>query len=181
MITLAINALSNFLLKTEPMKISSRSVEELKCRIVEVSETQDYGLPNFPVDNNTYKNDTIYKMPKRLMVRVYVKAEDIESFLADIEKVQFSEELFNIYTLYNITYENFKILSYSRDLNSTMLQAAHFNLSMQEVSMVEALVENYKSSKKASYGSKQEQGNKQAKEVKKSTLLEGSNKLGFLK
>ena len=181
MITLAINALSSILLKTEPMKISSKSVEELKCRIVEVSETQDYGLPNFPVDDNTYKNDTIYKNPKRLMVRVYVKADDIEGFLANVEKVQFSEELFNIHTLYNITYENFKIVSYSRDLNSTMLQATHYNLAMQEVVMVKALVESYKSGKKAGYGSKKEQGNKQAQETKKSTLLEGSNKLGFLK
>ena len=179
MLELAINALFRFLDNTKPMKISvGKSIEALNCRIVEIQEQQNFGLPNSPVDDGTYRGDTIYKMPLTLNIRVYVKADDIDGFLAGINAGQFGEEMFSVHSLYNKVYQNMKILSYSRDTNAAMVGAAHYNIQMQELIPVKALVENYKNAKKAGYSGKKDVGNKAPQEKPKSALFSASKSLG---
>lgn len=172
MLTLALNLASKFLSKTTPLKfVHGKNLEELKCKIVEISEQQNYGLPTSPVDNGSYRGDTIYKMPLILNLRVYVKSEDIDNFIYGIEAGQFSGEMFQIYSLYDKVYKNMKVASYSRDTNSGMLGATHYNIQMQEVILVQSLVENYKNSKKPGYASKKDMGNKNPLEKPKSALF----------
>ena len=179
MLELAINALSQFLSNVKPMKISvGQTIESLNCKIVEISEQQNYGLPTSPVDDGSYRGDTIYKMPLMLNLRVYVKAEDIDNFLYGIKLGQFGEEMFEIYSLYDKVYKNMKIVSYARDTNASMLGATHYNIQMQEVILVKALVENYKNSKKAGYASKKDAGNKNPQEKPKSALFSSGKSLG---
>ena len=72
-------------------------------------------------------------------------------------------------------------MSYARDTNASMLNATHYNIQMQEVVMVQALAQSYKSQKKSGYASAKQTGNKAPAVQKKSALLEGSNAIGFFK
>ena len=131
MITFAIN-LGSFLLNiNKPMKLTIGNSEALKCRIVEISEQQNFQLPQYPIDKAEYRSDTIYREPLSVTARVYVKANDIDSFLTAIHKAQFRQELFTLFSLYNQQYANLKIVSYARDTNANMLNATHYNIQFQ--------------------------------------------------
>ena len=181
MITFAINLATNLLSGVKPMKLSVGNSVALKCRIVEITEQQNYQLPSFPIDKAEYRSDTIYRQPLNITMRVYVEANNIDAFLKAINQAQFSQNLFIISSMYNQTYKNLKIVSYARDTNATMLNATHYNIQFQEVIMVEALAQSYKSQKNSGYASKKQNGNKAPAPQKKSALLEGSNALGFFK
>ena len=181
MITFAINLATNFLSGVKPMKLSIGDNQALNCRIVEITEQQNYQLPQFPIDKAEYRSDTIYKQPLNITMRVYVEANNIDLFLRAINQAQFSQDLFTISSMYNQTYRNLKIVSYARDTNANMLNATHYNIQFQEVIMVEALAQSYKSQKNSGYGSKKQNGNQAPEPQKKSALLEGSNALGFFK
>ena len=75
---LAFNQESQFLLETTPMKITraenNADLETLSCRIVEVTEEQSWDAPAYPTDDAEFRNDTIYRHPRRVSVRVFVKA-----------------------------------------------------------------------------------------------------------
>ena len=181
MITFAINLATNFLSGVKPMKLSIGDNQALNCRIVEITEQQNYQLPQYPIDKGEYRNDTIYRQPLNITMRVYVQANNIDLFLRAINQAQFSQDLFTISSMYNQTYRNLKIVSYARDTNANMLNATHYNIQFQEVIMVEALAQSYKSQKNSGYGSKKLNGNQAPEPQKKSALLEGSNALGFFK
>ena len=181
MITFAINLATNFLSGVKPMKLSIGDNEALNCRIVEITEQQNYQLPQYPIDKAEYRSDTIYKQPLNITMRVYVEANNIDLFLRAINQAQFSQDLFTISSMYNQTYRNLKIVSYARDTNANMLNATHYNIQFQEVIMVEALAQSYKSQKNSGYASKKQNGNQAPEPQKKSALLEGSNALGFFK
>ena len=181
MITFAINLATNFLSGVKPMKLSVGDNEALNCRIVEITEQQNYQLPQYPIDKSEYRNDTIYRQPLNITMRVYVEANNIDLFLRAINQAQFSQDLFTISSMYNQTYRNLKIVSYARDTNANMLNATHYNIQFQEVIMVEALAQSYKSQKNSGYASKKQNGNQAPEPQKKSALLEGSNALGFFK
>ena len=181
MITLAINLATYLLSGVKPMKLSIGDNEALNCRIVEITEQQNYQLPQYPIDKSEYRNDTIYRQPLNITMRVYVEANNIDLFLRAINQAQFSQDLFTISSMYNQTYRNLKIVSYARDTNANMLNATHYNIQFQEVIMVEALAQSYKSQKNSGYASKKQNGNQAPEPQKKSALLEGSNALGFFK
>ena len=181
MISFAINLTSTLLSINKPMKLTIGNAEALKCRIVELSEQQNFQLPQFPVDRAEYRSDTIYREPLSVTARVYVKANDIEAFLTAIHKAQFRQELFTIFSLYNQQYASLKIVSYARDTNASVLNATHYNIQFQEVIMVQALTQDYKSQKNSGYASQKHNGNQAPEPQKKSALLEGSNALGFLR
>lgn len=181
MITFAINLATHLLSGVKPMKLSIGDNEALNCRIVEITEQQNYQLPQYPIDKAEYRNDTIYRQPLNITMRVYVEANNIDLFLRAINQAQFSQDLFIISSMYNQTYRNLKIVSYARDTNANMLNATHYNIQFQEVIMVEALAQSYKSQKNSGYASKKQNGNQAPEPQKKSALLEGSNALGFFK
>lgn len=181
MITFAINLATHLLSGVKPMKLSIGDNEALNCRIVEITEQQNYQLPQYPIDKGKYRNDTIYRQPLNITMRVYVEANNIDLFLRAINQAQFSQDLFIISSMYNQTYRNLKIVSYARDTNANMLNATHYNIQFQEVIMVEALAQSYKSQKNSGYASKKQNGNQAPEPQKKSALLEGSNALGFFK
>ena len=85
---LAFNQESQFLLETTPMKITraenNADLETLSCRIVEVTEEQSWDAPAYPTDDAEFRNDTIYRHPRRVSVRVFVKSEDIPAFESNI-------------------------------------------------------------------------------------------------
>ena len=181
MITFAINLATHLLSGVKPMKLSIGDNEALKCRIVEITEQQNYQLPQYPIDKAEYRSDTIYRQPLNITMRVYVEANSIDLFLRAINQAQFSQDLFTISSMYNQTYRNLKIVSYARDTNANMLNATHYNIQFQEVIMVEALAQSYKSQKNSGYAGKKLNGNQAPEPQKKSALLEGSNALGFFK
>lgn len=169
MISFIINAASKFLLQTNTLKIKTASTN-LPCRVVEINEQQDYNVPGLPIDSGVFISDNIYRQPLKLNVLVYVRSEDLQNFESIINSVQFSQELFTIDSLYNKSYNNLKIVSYQRQLNASMLNAMHFNLTFQEVIIIKALVESYKNNKNPSYTSKKNLGNKNPQKVKMQSI-----------
>lgn len=153
-------------------------IPSLSCKIVELTEQQNYGIPSLPIDNGTTIGDTIYKMPLTVTARVFVTEANLDTFLYEVEKGQYNQTCFTIYSLYNKVYNNMKIESYSRDTNSSMIGAMHFNIQFKELILVQALVSNYQVAKKAGYGSAKNIGNKNPQETPKSTLFLGGKTFG---
>lgn len=170
-------AINDFLDFLYPMKLNSKNnLKGLKCNITEINEQQDYSIPNFPLDNMKFGADSIYKMPLKLNVRVFVYAENITEFESRIEQTQLSDDLFNVTSLYNKVYRNLKIESYARDTNNQVLGGAYYNIAMKEVILVSALVSNFAPTKKGGYSSKNNAGTRNTQKVKRSTLKEGKVK-----
>lgn len=164
----AINDFFDFLY---PMKLNSKNnLKGLKCNITEINEQQDYGIPSFPLDNMKFGADSIYKMPLKLNVRVFVYATDLTEFESRLEETQLSDDLFNVTSLYDKVYRNLKIVSYARDLNNQILGGAYYNIAMQEVILVQALVSNFAPAKKGGYSSKNNAGTRNTTPIKKSVL-----------
>ena len=109
---LAFNQESQFLLETTPMKITraenNADLETLSCRIVEVTEEQSWDAPAYPTDDAEFRNDTIYRHPRRVSVRVFVKSEDIPAFESNIKEAQTTANTFSVYSMYNKVYKNLK-------------------------------------------------------------------------
>lgn len=147
-----------------------KGIEELNCTIYEVTETQDYGLPEFPLDDGTFIGDTIYDIPKKIDVRVLVNESDISTFLASIKETQFSNERFTVTSVAGEVFKNLKIQNYSKTVSSNMIGKTFYLISLKEVPLVKALVETYQTSKKAGYSKNKNQGSKEGKETKKTAL-----------
>ena len=100
---LAFNQESQFLLETTPMKITraenNADLETLSCRIVEVTEEQSWDAPAYPTDDAEFRNDTIYRHPRRVSVRVF-NADMIGAchYLLDLQEVIFVKALAQNYT-----------------------------------------------------------------------------------
>ena len=149
-----------------------KGIEELNCTIYEVTESQDYGLPEFPLDNSTFIGDTIYDMPKKIDVRVLVNESDISTFLASIKETQFSNDRFTVTSVAGEVFKNLKIQNYSKTVSSNMIGKTFYLISLKEVPLVKALVETYQTSKNAGYSNNKNVGSKDGQE-KKQTALKG--------
>jgi len=150
------------------MKITG--LEDLACTVYSVSETQNYQLPQNPLDNNTFLADTIFRLPKQITVRVLVKEADIPIFTSAINEVQFSSTLFTVVSVANEVFAGLKILSCAKDVSAQMVGAAFYNISMEEAMLIQALVKPYTAAKNPAYGGNGGAGTKQAPERKKSAL-----------
>ncbi|HDZ5042724.1 TPA: hypothetical protein RTG66_001561 [Campylobacter jejuni] len=180
MLTLVLNLANTLFNQNKPLKFYYDDLEELKCKILEISEQQNYSTPSFPCDDGNYRGDTIYKLSKTLNVRVYVKKDDIIAFEQNIENANLSEKFFTINSLYDKTYKNYKIESYSKDTNANVLNATHYNIVLKKVILITSLVENYKNSTKSAYGGTIQSGSKNPQQItKQSTAYQGLKKLGF--
>ena len=149
-----------------------KGIEELNCTIYEVTENQDYGLPEFPLDNGTFIGDTIYDIPKKVDVRVLVNDNDISTFLASIKETQFSNERFTVTSVAGEVFKNLKIQNYSKTVSSGMVGKTFYLISLKEIPLVQALVETYQTSKNAGYSSNKNVGSKDGQE-RKQTALKG--------
>lgn len=152
--------------------LNIKGIEDLNCTVYEISERQDYGLPQIPLDNGTFISDTIYKNPKVIDVRVLVNESDIATFKANVESSQFSNTMFTVTSLNGETYSNLKITNMSNALTSAMTGKRFFIISFLEIKLVKALVESYQTSKNAGYTSNKNVGTKDGKE-QKTTALKG--------
>lgn len=157
----------------KPNKVMAfKSVEDLNCTVYEVSESQDFGLPEFPLDNGTFISDTVYKIPKKIDVRVLVNEADISTFISSLEASQFSNDLFSVVSVAGQVYSNLKIQGYSKTINSGMVGKVFYLISLKEIILVKALVENYQTSKNAGYTGNKNVGTKEGQE-RKQTALKG--------
>lgn len=147
-----------------------KGIEELNCTIYEVTENQDYGLPESPLDDGTFIGDTIYEMPKKIDVRVLVNESDISTFLASIKETQFSNDRFTVTSVAGEVFKNLKIQNYSKTVSSNMIGKTFYLISLKEVPLVKALVETYQTSKNAGYSNNKNVGSKDGQERKKSAL-----------
>lgn len=154
-----------------------RGLENLPCAVHEVIENQEYNVPQNPLDNGTFIADTIYRLPKKLTVRVLVKEEDIPNFINTIYNIQFSNEVFTVVSIANEVFHNLKITGYQKEVNNKMLGKQFYLLAMEEIRLVQALVQSYKSNSKAGYSKPQQTGNKEA-EPRKTNLIQASNYFG---
>lgn len=156
--------------QTQNKVLKFTGVEDLNCTIYEINETQDFGLPQNPLDDGSFIADTIYRNPKKINLRVLVADSDISTFINNIESVQFSNDLFTVTSLANQVYKNLKIISYTKDVTSKMVGKTFYLIALEEVRMVKALVESYKNSKNSGYGNNQNVGSKDNNERKQSAL-----------
>lgn len=147
-------------------------LEDLNCTVYEINEVQDYDMPQHPLDNGTFIADTIYRLPKKIMVRVLVKDEDILSFVDAIQSVQFSNNTFTVTSIANEVFTNMKIRSYTKDVTSKVVGSQFYLIPMEEVRLVQALTQSYKSNKKPAYSKKEEVG---SKEPQKQSVAKGAS------
>lgn len=181
MINILLNTIDKFLSTDKPIKFSyNKSLETLNCAIIKHEESQNYGIPEYPCDDNNYRADTIFKLPLRLNVLVFVKEKDIGEFETNIKTSQFSENFFTINSMYGKTYKNLKIESFSRELSKDIIGGSYYNISLKEVILVKALVESYKTSSNKAYGSKVNLGDKNPNKIERSsTAWQGLKNLGL--
>lgn len=179
MLSLAINSLTSIMEFLNSIEISTqKSLNDLPCRLTEMQETQDFNLPQFPVESGTYKGDTIYKMPLKLQARLFVYEKDYSDFERLIDEINFNNEFLTIKNLNGKEYKNLKILQWGRDTSSLMRGAAYYNVSLQELILVETLAI---SKVKKGAGANVETGAKNPQERKSSGLFKGGQGLGFIK
>lgn len=180
MISIAVNALTSIMEYLNAIEIKSQvALEDLPCRVTEINETQDYNVPSFPVESGQYKGDTIYKLPLKLQVRLFVKSKDYTDFEAMLNEINFSQEFITIKSLNGKKYQNLKIVQWARDTNASMMGAVYYNVALQEMILVEALTAA--KPKKAGYGKSKSGGNKEPKEQNSSAFFKGGEGLGFIK
>lgn len=180
MISLAINALTSIMEFLNAIEIKSQiSLDDLPCRVTELNETQDYGVPQFPVESGTYKGDTIYKMPLKLTARLFVKAKDYTDFEAMLDEINFNKEFLTIKAQNGKIYKNLKIVQWARDTNASMMGAVYYNVSLQEMLLVEALASAKPTN--AGYGGKKNTGTHEPQEDRSSAFFKGGQGLGAIK
>ncbi len=155
--------------------------DALLCSIVEISETQNFALPAQPLDNGELIHDTIYRAEYAITARVFVLSDDIVFFERNLDNIQNSDEFFKITSLYSKSYDNLKLLSWSADTNSQVLNGRHYFLQLQKMFLVEAQVQPSNLSN-ASYSGKSTQGTKRNEAIdtkeKKSALLQSVEYIG---
>ncbi len=165
MISVALNAAASVTEFFSAMKIRSQvALNDLPCRITQIQETQDYNLPQFPIESGEYRGDTIYRMPLKLECRFFVESADFADFETMLNDINFSTDFVYIQSLNGKVYNNLKILSWSRDTSSQMLGAAYYSVSLQEFVIIDGLAFS-KAVSKASNGAVSEKGNKSPQEA----------------
>lgn len=166
------NLAGNLLSYFNSMKFQTqKNLLEFPCVIAEISESQEYAVPTYPVESLNYKGDTIYKMPQKVQVRAFVEASDFVSFEFLLNYYQYeSDDFIRIEGLGNKVYKNLKITAWSRETTSQMVGAAYYNISLQEMILVNSYsAENVSN---ASYSKSKNTGNKAAAEQdRKSSAL----------
>lgn len=171
MISVAINAASSMHEFFSAMKIRSQvALNDLPCRITAISETQDYNLPQFPIESGEYRGDTIYRMPLKLECRLFVESGDFLEFENMLNDINFSEDFVYIQALNGKIYNNMKILSWSREMNSQMIGAAYYMVSLQEFVIIDSLAFS-KNVSAAANGAVADKGTKSVEEKDSSTLF----------
>lgn len=147
-----------------------QGLEDLNCTVYEISESQDFGLPQNPIDKNSFIADTIYKLPKRLTVRVLVSEENVSTFIQDINEIQFSDNLFTIVSTANEVFTNMKISNYAKDVTSQIVGKVFYNIGLEEAILVQSLTEAYTSTSNAGYSNNIQTGTKTTQKQPKSTI-----------
>lgn len=180
MVTMALNAIGNLLAFLNQIQIKTQnSLESLPCVVCEIGESQDYTLPQFPIENGEYRGDTIYRMPLKVNARLFVEGSDYNKFETMLNDLQFSEDFITIKSLSNKVYKNLKITSWARDTTSQMIGACYYNVAMQEVILIDSLSGAVSNNKKAGYGKNKAQGEKNPQTKKSTALFDIGKKVGF--
>lgn len=180
-LTLAINAVGTALTFFNQIEIrTQKALNDLPCRVTEINETQDYGMPQFPIESGEYRGDTIYKLPLKVNARLFVEGYEIEDFENMLNDMQSSEDFIEIKSLNGKKYDNLKMLSWARDTTSQMIGAYYYNVSFQRMILVGALAGLAKVSSGGLAKSK-DTGNKQPQEKKATLAFKGGKFTGLIK
>lgn len=147
-----------------------QGLEDLNCTVYEISENQDFGLPQNPIDKNSFIGDTIYKLPKQLTARVLVADENVSNFIQSINEVQFSSDLFTVVSTANEVFKNMKITNYSKDVTNQVIGKVFYNINLEEVILVQSLTEAFRPTSNAGYSNNIKTGTKTTQKQPKSTI-----------
>ena len=134
------------------------------CSISENAEA-----PTFPVDSNTTIGDNIIIGNISVSLNIFVDYEELESFETAAKEGNLSDKGFTIKTI-SKTFTNMRWVNKSYSEDFTALNGVFIQIDFLEIKIVEAKtgVLNYKSVKKASYASTQQNGKVQTKAKDKS-------------
>lgn len=178
MISIAINAATSLLEFFNAIEVKTQTaLDKLPCRVTEISETQDYSLPQYPLEIGDYRGDTIYKLPLKLECRLFVESADFVDFENMLNDINFSDDFVSIKSLNDKQYKNLKIISWARETSSAMIGAAYYNVALQEFILISSLATS--KVKIAANGGKKSQGNKNPQERKSSTLFKWKQGVGL--
>ena len=170
MISMAINAVGIFASWLSQMETKTSDKVNLPAKISSISERQDFNIPTFAVESQNFKGDTIYKLPLVVEVRYFVSGSKIDIFEFVLENMQFSENFIEIKGLHGKTYKNLKVVGWARDTTSEMVGAAYYNVSFQEVRLIEALA-GLSNKANAATGGVSSKGNVVAQEATPQSVL----------
>lgn len=122
-----------------PMKIYGIDEEDpLPCKIIEITETQDYSIPTEPVDTNTFVTDTIYINPKSISCQVFCTTSEYEDFEIKIQELQFSQDGIIIKGEDGQIYNNLRVVSIGTAQTVEQQGAYFYELEFIQISYVSA-------------------------------------------
>lgn len=127
------HALNDFFLMKLEDKSSSQAID---CDIVELSFSKGFGVPQQPIDSNTFIGDTIWSNPFSCSLRVWVYEQGKEKFENQILDAN-NKNGFKIIGI-NGVYDNLRITHFNFS-ESTEVQGGYFyNIDFVEVVVVTA-------------------------------------------
>lgn len=111
--------------------------QKLPCKIIELMQIENYGIPTMPLDNNSFINDTIYKNPIQLQLQVFVSENDFDTFSSLIEKTQNSKKGFIVNGI-NDSYINMRLEEKSYSESGGVVGGVMMSLSLKETLFIES-------------------------------------------
>lgn len=176
--TLALPSLTSALRILYPMKIyeADNKKNYLPCDIMELQEVNQFEIPNSPIDSGAVVSDTLYKLPKTITCRVYVNANQYDTFNQKMEQLQFGNG-FEITGVDYQVYKNLRYIDKSEPQTSDIVGAYMINITFREVIIVEGFTRGLppKSVSNKGYAGANQKGEVATKSTPRTALKTGLN------
>lgn len=161
-----------------PMYISDKDGKAyIPCDIMEMHVTESNEIPKSPTDDNKFVNDTIYKNPTKIDLKVYVHENEFEDFETNIDYLQ-SHQGFIIKGISKL-YKNLRITSKNYSESSEVVGAYIFNLTFEEIILVKSKIKSFENGETAKK-SDQNTKNTGSANTLESTAYTGGKGLGVI-
>lgn len=158
MISIQIPTLTGFLRGLYPMGLYSDD-KLLPFDVLEIAESNNYSIPQAPLDNGSSISDHIFKQPLQISVRGFVTNSNHKEFLDAIKSGQFNDKGFKVTGINNTIYDNMRCISVSTTQTTEILGGFIYTLQMQEVMLAGASSDAISSLKNAAFSKIKNLGN----------------------
>lgn len=156
-----------------PMKLYEKGQElaPMPCDVLEIEVSQDYEIPDEPIESGVYISDTQYLKPKNLRLRVFVSNENITGFERDLKAAQTSQNGFIIIDREGAKFSDFWLTAWNK--GGEFNDGYHYDLSLREVIRVQGFNSAITTAKTSNAGLSSKQNNGEQNAKRKQSALKG--------